>query len=138
MQGAGRQHAGSARGQLYQIVGTAIGDRQKRLVDGENQDRAPVMRLERLVIVEVGHPCAAVVAQRPCPAASLAELPGDAGQERGGGYIAPRLGDLETDQLLEGEVLEQGNDIGKGLMEGRDVGVGRFLETSVQPVEQRM
>ena len=92
MQCAGRQHAAAAGGQLDQVLGAAGDDRQERLVDGDDQDRAAIVRLERFVVVELGHLRADVVAQRARAAAAFAELPGQAGQQVGGRQVAPAPG----------------------------------------------
>jgi len=52
--------------------------------------------------------------------------------------FAARRRDLVSQRLRQREVLEQGHDIGKRLVERPDVGIGRLEELRAQAVQQRM
>ena len=52
--------------------------------------------------------------------------------------IAAGLGDLVLKRFRQREVLEQRDDVGKGLVKREDVRIGRLAEPAVQAIEQRM
>ncbi len=138
VQGALGEDAGAARGETDQIAGPPGHDGEEGLVDGEDQDRAAVVHLLRVGVAERPHGRVDIVAQRPAAADAFAELLRQAPEEPGRRQVAPGPGDLESHQLGHGEMLEQGHDVGEGLVEGRDVRVRGLLEAAMQAVQQGM
>lgn len=54
------------------------------------------------------------------------------------GEVAARSGNLVSQRLRLGEVLEQGDNVREGFMKRQHVGIARFGEIPVQAVEQRV
>ena len=78
------------------------------------------------------------VAQRAGAADRLAELVGEAGQQRIAAQRAAAVGDLVPDHVGHREMLEQSDDVGETLVEGEDVDIGRVDRAAMDAVQDRM
>ena len=110
-----------------------------------DEDRAPLVRLEgltedrrvgshALAVLESAEP----VAERVAIARCACELRGQFRQQAVGCEIAARALDLIEQKSRHREVLEDGDDVGEGLVEGDHVDVGGLEHAAVHAVEDRV
>src|SRR6267143_1872085 len=74
------------------------------------------------------------VAQATILTGRLTELDRELGQQVLGAQVAARASDLLAERLRHGEVLEQGDDVGKGFMEREDIRDRRLAEPTVEAI----
>ena len=142
-----RQHPGTVAGDPEQVGHRGLVDGQEGVEHGGDQEAAPSVRLlEPAVGVRVGLgplPLAGLrvdaaqgAPQRPALAGRLPELLGQFAQPVLAVQVAAGRGHLVPEHLGQGEVLEQGHDVGERLVEGEHVGVARLVEPAVHAVQQ--
>ena len=143
------QHARPAARQPQQVARAPPVNRQERVEDGGDEDRAARVDLDRVVqlggVRLVLDPLLLLlvvpadrVAQRAVRAAGVAELRRQLRQQVLGAQVPARVGDLVCQHLGKRKVLEQRHDVRERLVEREHVGVRRLHEILVEPVQQRV
>ena len=140
-----RENACAPRGNPQQFLDAAPIDIEERLKHGRHEDRAPRMALHLgLIGVGIGGlrvpaplliEAADGVPQASIPSRGPAELLGQLSQQVLLLEVSTRQCDLVSQHLWKGEMLEQRHNVGKGLVKGPRVGVGRIDPSTLQPVE---
>ena len=150
MDGARLEQPGAARRQPNQVGRAPLVDAEEGIEHRGHQDRAALVRGQRrLVGGGIGRPRlpgagrlidgADGVAQGASQPEGPSELAGQLAEQALLGPQRPAgRGNLVLEDLGEREVLEQRDDVGKRLVEGADVGVGRREIAAVHAVEQRV
>jgi hypothetical protein len=141
------QHAGSPRGEAQEVGNAPLINGQKGFKERGHEDgppgvgfggckNLPGVRFFGDPLPGLGIEVSQGAAQCSVSADGLAELVGQLAEQALLFQVAPGAGNLLPQDLKVGELLEEGQDVRKGFVEGPEVSIGRLYEPAVQAVQQ--
>ncbi len=142
------QHASAVRVDAIEVRGAALVDEKERIEEGCDEQRATAMWLHlrcvgfrvrcltRPVALSIDRPDR--IAECPAPPGCVTELGCQAGENRLTLQVAAAAPDLVLQNLPEGEVLHQRDDIRKALVERQHIRIGRLRKAVVHAIENRV